>query len=96
LAVEGYFINKQNQLIEFNDKTFAALDDTCGFLRPKQRGFGSPVILGCTGTAYWLNLASGVNESFGNENCLWVNGRLYPLSDVLFERYKKIAGVYVL
>jgi hypothetical protein len=31
LAVEGYFINKQNQLIEFNDKTFAALDDTCGF-----------------------------------------------------------------
>ncbi len=32
-----------------------------------------------------LNLASGVNESFGNENCLWVNGVLYPLSDVLFQ-----------
>ena len=31
-----------------------------------------------------LNLASGVNESFGNENCLWFNGVLYPVSDVLF------------
>ncbi len=27
-----------------------------------------------------------MNESFGNENCLWVNGRLYPLADVLFEQ----------
>ena len=32
-----------------------------------------------------LNLASGVNESFGNENWLWINGVLYPLSDVLFQ-----------
>jgi len=27
-----------------------------------------------------------VNESFGNENCLWVNGSLYPLADVLFQQ----------
>lgn len=26
-----------------------------------------------------------MNESFGNENCLWINGRMYPLADVLFE-----------
>ncbi len=26
-------------------------------------------------TAIGLNLASGVNESFGNENCLWMNGK---------------------
>lgn len=31
-------------------------------------------------------MASGVNESFGNENCLWVNGVLFPLTDVLFEK----------
>jgi len=80
LAVEGYFINKQNQLIEFNDKTFAALDDTCGFLRPETAWFW---------LSFGINLASGVNESFGNENCLWVNGRLYPLSDVLFERLQE-------
>ena len=90
LAVEGYFINKQNQLIEFNDKTFAALDDTCGFLRPETAWFW----LSCNfwdahGQRIGINLASGVNESFGNENCLWVNGRLYPLSDVLFERLQE-------
>lgn len=33
----------------------------------------------------WI-LASGVNESFGNENTLWVDGRLYPLTDILFEQ----------
>lgn len=26
-----------------------------------------------------------MNESFGNENCLWINGVLYPLTDVLFQ-----------
>ncbi len=27
-----------------------------------------------------------MNESFGNENSLWVNGKLYALSDVLFQQ----------
>ena len=27
-----------------------------------------------------------MNESFGNENCLWVNGVLYALQDVLFQQ----------
>ena len=86
LACEGFFINKQGETIQFNEKTFASLDDTCGFLRPETAWFW----LSCN---FWdsnnnrigLNLASGVNESFGNENCLWVNGVLYPLSDVLFQ-----------
>lgn len=87
LGVEGFFINKQKQRIEFNERSFAALDDTCGFLRPETAWFW----LSCN---FWdaeqnrigLNLASGVNESYGNENCLWMNGRLYPLTDVLFEQ----------
>ena len=86
LACEGFFINKQGETIQFNEKTFASLDDTCGFFRPETAWFW----LSCN---FWdannnrigLNLASGVNESFGNENCLWVNGVLYPLSDVLFQ-----------
>lgn len=86
LTVEGFFINKQQQKVEFNARSFAALDDTCGFLRPETAWFW----LSCN---FWdhqnnrigINLASGVNESFGNENCLWVNGRLYPLADILFE-----------
>ncbi|WP_042111529.1 DUF2804 family protein, partial [Acinetobacter rudis] len=29
---------------------------------------------------------SGVNESYGNENALWINGVLWPLTDILFEQ----------
>lgn len=87
LGVEGFFINKQKQKIEFHAQSFASLDDTCGFLRPETAWFW----LSCN---FWdnnsnrigLNLASGINESFGNENGLWVNGRLYPITDVLFEK----------
>ena len=85
LAVEGFFINKQKQTIEFNEKSFASLDDTCGFLRPETAWFW----LSCNfwdneGKRVGINLASGVNESFGNENCLWINGTLYAVADVLF------------
>jgi len=87
LAVEGFFINKDKARIDFNEKTLASLDDTCGFLRPETAWFW----LSCNfwdtqGNRIGLNLASGVNESFGNENCLWVNGVLYAVADVLFEK----------
>ena len=87
LAVEGFFINKNQEKIHFNEKTLASLDDTCGFLRPETAWFW----LSCNfwdtqGNRIGLNLASGVNESFGNENCLWVNGVLLPVADVLFEK----------
>lgn len=86
LGCEGYFVNKTRQTIQFHERSFASLDDTCGFLRPETAWFW----LSCN---FWdtenrrvgLNLASGVNESFGNENCLWINGVLYPLTDVLFQ-----------
>lgn len=86
LGCEGYFVNKTGQAIQFHERSFASLDDTCGFLRPETAWFW----LSCN---FWdtenrrvgLNLASGVNESFGNENCLWINGVLYPLTDVLFQ-----------
>ena len=87
LAVEGFFVNRQREVIQFHERSQASLDDTCGFLRPETAWFW----LSCN---FWdvqnnrvgINLASGVNESFGNENCLWVNGVLYPLQDVLFEK----------
>jgi len=87
LAVEGFFISPDQQRIDFNEQSLAALDDTCGFLRPETAWFW----LSCQfrdqqERRIGLNLASGVNESFGNENALWVNGRLYPLNDVLFEQ----------
>lgn len=87
LAVEGFFINKNKEIIDFNEKTLASLDDTCGFLRPETAWFWlSTNFWDKNGQRVGINLASGVNESFGNENCLWVNGVLYPLSDVLFEK----------
>lgn len=87
LAVEGFFINKNKEIIDFNEKTLASLDDTCGFLRPETAWFWlSTNFWDKNGQRIGVNLASGVNESFGNENCLWVNGVLYPLSDVLFEK----------
>ena len=87
LAVEGFFINLEQQKVEFSAQSLAALDDTCGFLRPETAWFW----LSCQfrdqhDRRIGLNLASGVNESFGNENALWVNGRLYPLTDILFEQ----------
>ncbi|MER8314665.1 DUF2804 family protein, partial [Acinetobacter baumannii] len=80
-------ISPDQQRIDFNEQSLAALDDTCGFLRPETAW----VWLSCQfrdqqERRIGLNLASGVNESFGNENALWVNGRLYPLNDVLFEQ----------
>ncbi len=74
-------------MIHFNDQSLASLDDTCGFLRPETAWFW----LSCNfwdqqGQRIGLNLASGVNESFGNENCLWINGVLYAVADVLFEK----------
>lgn len=87
LAVEGHFKDKKGNIIQFNDRTLASLDDTCGFLRPETAWFW----LSCNfwnthGQRVGINLASGVNESFGNENCLWVNGQMYPLADVLFQQ----------
>lgn len=88
LGCEGYFLNKHNERIQFNEHSMASLDDTCGFLRPETAWFW----LSCN---FWdsshrrigLNLASGVNESFGNENCLWVNGQVFGLADVLFQQH---------
>ena len=87
LPVAGFFISPNKQRIEFDAQSFAALDDSCGFLRPETAWFW----LSCQfrdeqGWRIGLNLASGVNESFGNENALWVDGRVYAVSDILFQQ----------
>lgn len=87
LGCEGFFIDKQGDKEHFSHRSMASLDDTCGFLRPETAWFW----LSCN---FWdaeqnrigINLASGVNESFGNENSLWINGSVYPLADVLFRQ----------
>ncbi|WP_445117111.1 DUF2804 domain-containing protein [Acinetobacter sp. WZC-1] len=87
LAVEGCFMGRQGRRIELNELSFAMLDDSCGFLRPETAWFWlSASFRDVQGNRIGLNLASGVNESFGNENGVWVNGVLYPVADVLFEQ----------
>lgn len=87
LAVEGFFLDRNGRQIDFNERSLAALDDTCGFLRPETAWFWlSCGFWDASGRRIGINLASGVNESYGNENSLWVNGKLYPLADVLFQQ----------
>lgn len=87
LTCEGFFLNKAQKIIQFNDRTLASLDDTCGFLRPETAWYW----LSCNfwdseGRRIGINLSSGINESFGNENSLWINGVLYALTDVIFQQ----------
>ena len=86
LGIEGtLFHNKK--AISLNENTLASLDDTCGFLRPETAWFWLSVqFVDQHGRRIGLNLASGVNESLGNENSLWINGKIFALGDVLFER----------
>lgn len=86
LSVEGYLMHR-GQCIQFNDSSLAAIDDTCGFLRPETAWFWLSVqFTDQHNRRIGINLASGVNDSFDNENSLWVNGEIVPLSDVLFQR----------
>lgn len=87
LNCQGFFMNKKGQMIRFNDRTFASLDDTCGFSTSET----ARLWLSCN---FWddqnnrigINLSSSVSERFGNENCLWVNRHLYALTDVVFQQ----------
>lgn len=85
LPVQGY-VNFKGQKLEFNSQTLASLDDSCGYLRPETEWFWLSCQTWLDGKTVAINLASGVNESAGNENCLWINGILYALDDVIFER----------
>ena len=83
LPVQGYF-NFNDEKIEFDQSTHASLDDSCGFLRPETEWFWLSCQTYIDGHHIGINLASGVNESVGNENCLWIDQQLMALNDVIF------------
>lgn len=84
LGCEGYFINKKSQAIQFDAKTFASLDDTCGFFKAETTWFW----LSCN---FWwqdqhrvgLNLSQGEQPS--TDNSIWLDGVLYAMGEVVFE-----------
>ncbi|TXJ09935.1 MAG: DUF2804 domain-containing protein [Acinetobacter sp.] len=84
LNLQGHFY-AEGQQIAFDEHSLVMLDDSCGFLRPETEWFWLSSQNWIDGKKVGINLASGVNESCGNENCLWVDGQLYALSDVIFQ-----------
>lgn len=83
LPISGQFLF-QGKSVDFDAASLATLDDSCGFLRPETEWFWLSCQCVINGKKIGINLASGVNESCGNENCLWVDGVLYALPDVIF------------
>ncbi|MEC7121239.1 MAG: DUF2804 domain-containing protein [Pseudomonadota bacterium] len=65
----------------------AATDDSCGVLRHETawHWLSLSTVLP-DGRRLGLNLASGVNDSFGTENTLWIDGVPMELPPVLFTR----------
>ncbi|WOE30473.1 MULTISPECIES: DUF2804 family protein [unclassified Acinetobacter] len=84
LNCEGFFYNKQHQRIEFNARSLATLNDSCGFYHDQQPIYG----LSCS---FWnqyhhrigLNLVS-YRDDYYNQNCLWINSQCYALAQVIF------------
>lgn len=80
LNCEGYFIDKNGTFTQFNDRTFATLSDTCGFMHQGEAWFKFS-------SNYWdqnknrigIHLSSNIGDDENNENCLWVNGQLFTL-----------------
>ena len=83
LPVQGYFM-AEGQKVTFDESSLASLDDSCGFLRPETEWFWLSCQTILNGRKIGINLASGVNESVGNENCLWIDGQIFALNDVIF------------
>ena len=85
LGCEGYFLDKQSKAIQFNAKTFASLDDTCGFFKAETTWFW----LSCN---FWwqgqhrVGLSLSQGEHASTDNSLWLDGVLYPLGEVIFQQ----------
>lgn len=85
LPVEGE-LHWQGQTITFDENTgaLASIDDSFGFFRPETEWFWVSCQTVVNGQKVALNLASGVNESLGNENSIWINGQIFAADDVIF------------
>lgn len=85
LPVSGYWVDAQGHQHELDPQWLGSTDDSCGFLR-RETAWNWLSASGtlADGTTLGINLAQGVNDSFGTENALWINGQLFELPPVLF------------
>jgi len=77
----------QQHKIELTKTTRANLDWTLGYMRHETNWFWSCVNSYLTdGRHFLLNLSMGVNETGMSENACWLDGEIFYLPPVLFER----------
>lgn len=86
--VRGYYLD-QGQRVEISPETgfLAATDDSCGYLsyRTSWHWLSVSAML-VNGQRVGLNFAMGVNQGFGTENALWIDGKIFEVPPVMFER----------
>jgi hypothetical protein len=84
--VQGYYLH-EGQRVEISSKDgyLAATDDSCGFLSYRTSWHWLSVsALIASGKRVGLNFAMGVNQGFGTENALWVDGQIFEMPPVMF------------
>ena len=87
LPVKGRIYINQQPVDLAKQQFMAAIDDTCGMLRPETAWHWLSLSgMDNKGERLGLNLATGVNETFSTENSVWQHGKINELPAVLFEQ----------
>ncbi len=84
--VRGYYLH-QGQRVEISPENgyLAATDDSCGFLSYRTSWHWLSVSATiANGQRVGLNFAMGVNQGFGTENALWIDGKIFEIPPVMF------------
>jgi hypothetical protein len=85
--VHGYYLDHGRRIEITPEAGFlAATDDSCGYLsyRTSWHWLSVSATLAC-GQRVGLNFAMGVNQGFGTENALWIDGKILEIPPVMFE-----------
>lgn len=85
--VRGYYLEQgQRVAISLEAGFLAATDDSCGFLSYRTSWHWLSVSANlASGQQIGLNFAMGVNQGFGTENALWIDGQIFEIAPVMFE-----------
>jgi hypothetical protein len=89
--VWGYYLH-QGRRVEISSEGgyLAATDDSCGFLSYRTSWHWLSVsAMIANGQRVGLNFAMGVNQGFGTENALWIDGHIFEVPPVMFTLLKE-------
>lgn len=85
--VRGYYVDR-GQRIEITPEAgfLAATDDSCGYLSYRTSWHWLSVSATLANKQrVGLNFAMGVNQGFGTENALWIDGKIFEIPPIMFE-----------